>query len=103
MDWFGRQRRAAERARLEEERAQVQFALIQITARLNNLDAFALGLLKTLSQVERDKVLDTMRRLVAQMGKMPLPNYLPSELAPDFRNELSRVMQLFIETASKKA
>ena len=90
MDWFGRRRRAEERARLE-------FALIQITARITCLEAVAIGLLSALPS-ERDGVLEAIRQLVVRMGQMTLPSYLPPEQAQSFRDELSRILQILIET-----
>ena len=88
MDFFGRKRRAAERAQLEH-------TLIHLSSRTSLTEAVTFGLLETFSPQQRDEIMATVHGLIVRTGEMPLPDYIDQRLAQAYRDEQSRVMQLF--------
>jgi hypothetical protein len=93
MAWFQRKRHEV------EQNIKIEVPLAQIAARLNGVEVMVTALLLTLNVAERDRVLDALRRFVVQMGHLRPPKYVPQNQEQLFRDELSRVLQIFIETA----
>ncbi len=90
MDWFGRKRRA-------EGRRALETALAEISARHNAMEVFIYSILNTLSAEDRKEILGSMRQFVVKMGDLSPATYVPDGNEVTYRNELSRVLQLFIE------
>lgn len=90
MDLFGRKRRAA-------ERAQLQYALMQLTSRASLLELVAISLLERYPQEQREGIMSMVRGLIVRMNEMPIPDYIDGRLAQAYRDEQSRVMQFFYE------
>lgn len=92
MDLFGRKRRQQERDNFEE-------IITELVARLNCVEGLTFHLLSTLPPGPRENALNEMRTFVVQLKELQPPSYIPAHRQQQFRDELSRVAQIFIENA----
>jgi len=98
MSFFGR-RHQQERDRMEQERDNIEKAITAMSARLKCLEALTFGLVAELSPTKRDRLLQQFQEVVGGLKILPPPTYVPNRRDQDFRDELNRVMQIFIEDA----
>lgn len=96
MDLFGAKRRAEARARIEISQ--------KIMARVMTLEAFAISLAVGMPEDRRNHLLEAMRAIVVSLGEVSHPKFaVPDGEEQAFRNELSRVMQTFVEVVNAKS
>jgi hypothetical protein len=96
MDWFGRKRR-------EQDLSQMQEAILKLTARLTCTESLICAILLTEDPQQRERVLAGARAFAVQLGDLKPPHYVQEEKQQDYRNEVSRALQAFIENTSKNS
>jgi hypothetical protein len=94
MDFFGRKQRA-------EERRIPENAITAVIARLSCLEALTFGIAAELTPQARENLLNSMRGFVVVLGGLQRPEFVPARNEQHFRDEVSRIAQLFVETVKK--
>jgi hypothetical protein len=85
------------------ERDEIEKAIAAMSARLEGLEALTFGLVAELPSNKRDRLLQRFREVCAERCVLPPPKCVPDHRVEDFRNELRRVMQIYIEKAFNRA
>ena len=101
MHFFGKRR--PQKHDDATERDKMEKAIAAMSARLEGLEALTFGLVAELPPAKRDRLLQRFREVCAERCVLPPPACVPGNRAEEFRNELRRVMQIYIEKAFNRA
>lgn len=85
-----------------KERDELARTLAIIGARANCVEAIVVSLIRQLPTSDREQQIRLMRDLVVDMGDLKAPSYVPKEHHQKYRDELSRMMQVFMKIVEGK-
>jgi hypothetical protein len=87
--------------RRREERERTKILAFQLTARLYVIENLVFASLYELSPDIRSRLFQHLRRFIgAGVGGLTIPSYGPAEEAQEFRDEVSRVAQAFVDAVA---
>ena len=100
MGLFGNWRQRERDGGQNEDRHDIENAIVVISARLRFLEALTCELVAELPPTKRDRVLQQLREVVGELKIFALPTHVPPRREQEFHKVLSSALQVLIERTS---